>query len=372
MIQDRVRMAAYTRALRTTVRPGATVLDIGTGTGIMALLACRYGAGRVYAVEPSDAIELARAAARANGFENRIVFLQQRSTEVTLERKADVIVSDMRGILPPFQSHLRDIADARDRLLAPAGCLVPRMDTLWGAVVAAPEFWRRHRGPWHTKPEDIDLSSALPVVTNTWRKARFSTRHLLSAAVRWARLDYRTLQDTRVAGQMRFKVRRAAVGHGLALWFDADLARGVIFSNAPGRPRLIYGQEFLPWPRPVRLGLGDRVEARIRADLVGGDYVWTWETVVTPRGARTETARFRQSTFLGAPLSAETLARRASTHRPTLGEGGQATRAALELMAGEKMLSEIAAELHGRYPAHLPTLSDALAFVADLSTKYGA
>ena len=60
MIADEVRMGAFVRALRQAVKPGAVVIDIGTGTGIFALLACRFGARRVYAIEPSDAIQVAR------------------------------------------------------------------------------------------------------------------------------------------------------------------------------------------------------------------------------------------------------------------------------------------------------------------------
>mgnify|MGYP001184895145 CR=1 FL=1 len=72
MIADRVRMDAYVRALRQAVVPGSVVIDIGTGTGIFAMLACQFGARRVYAIEPDDAIQVAREIAAANGFADRI------------------------------------------------------------------------------------------------------------------------------------------------------------------------------------------------------------------------------------------------------------------------------------------------------------
>ena len=53
MIRDQVRTTACTQALRAVVvRPGAVEVDIGTGPGIMAVLACQVGAIRVFAIEP--------------------------------------------------------------------------------------------------------------------------------------------------------------------------------------------------------------------------------------------------------------------------------------------------------------------------------
>src|SRR5437870_1780607 len=105
MIADNVRMAAYVQALRQSVKPNSVVLDIGTGTGIFALLACQFGARKVYAIEPDDAIQVARDIAVANGYAERIEFIQNLSTKVMLPERADVIISDLRGVLPWFQQH---------------------------------------------------------------------------------------------------------------------------------------------------------------------------------------------------------------------------------------------------------------------------
>src|SRR3989339_432255 len=128
MIVDTFRMQAYAQALRQAVKPGSVVSDIGTGTGIFAMLACQFGARKVYAIEPSDAIHVAREIAAANGYADRIEFIQDMSTEVTLSEKADVIISDLRGVLPLFQKHLPVLADARKRLLASDGVLIPQRD----------------------------------------------------------------------------------------------------------------------------------------------------------------------------------------------------------------------------------------------------
>ena len=138
MIADQGRTRAYAESLKRLVTPASVVVDIGTGTGILALLAGRLGARKVYAIEPSDAIQFGRRVAAQNGLDGRVEFIQGLSTQVQLPEKADVIVSDIHGVLPAHQRSLFSIMDARDRFLGFRGCLIPRRETLWAALVAAP------------------------------------------------------------------------------------------------------------------------------------------------------------------------------------------------------------------------------------------
>ncbi len=91
------------------------------------------------------------------------------------------------------------------------------------------------------------------------------------------------------------------------------------------------------------------MEVDLRAELVGGEYVWRWNTTVT--GVDGESGwRCRQSTLLGVPLSAASLGRLASTHVPTLGE--------------------TARELLTRFPGWFSRFEAALHYVGDLSVRY--
>ena len=163
MVADRARVEGYARAIERAVRPGDAVLEIGTGTGLFAVLACRAGARRVYAIETDDIVEVARANAAANGVADRIEFFHAMSTEVELPERVAVIVSDLRGVLPLYEGHLESVIDARARFLAPGGRLVPRRDRLFlrsprrprgmpsspARGPEAPSAWRcRRRASW--------------------------------------------------------------------------------------------------------------------------------------------------------------------------------------------------------------------------------
>lgn len=309
MLANAGRIEPYVEALRRTVQPDSVVLDLGCGAGLFALLACKFGARRVYAVEPDNVINIAREAAAGNGFADRIEFFQSTSTEVTLPERATIIVSDLRGVLPWFQRHIPSIIDARQRLLAPGGVLIPRRDVLWGALVEAPEQYAKIVGPWQRRVFDVDLSGAVSKITNTWRKTRIEADELLTESVCWATLDYATIESADTRAEISWRATRSGIAYGFALWFDTELADNVGFSNHPSEPELIYGNGFFPFPRPVAVSEGERVNVSIRADLVQDDYVWTWVTDFAD-----QQIGFEQSTFFGAPLSAKQLRKTYAQH----------------------------------------------------------
>ena len=111
MVACRGRVDAYRLALQKVIRPGAVVMDIGTGPGIMAVLACQLGASRVYAIEPGEIIQLAREIAAENQCADKIEFFEDVSTNVTIPVRADVIVSDLRGVLPLLGGHIPSVVD---------------------------------------------------------------------------------------------------------------------------------------------------------------------------------------------------------------------------------------------------------------------
>jgi type I protein arginine methyltransferase len=368
MIGDRIRTGAYQEALARTVRPGSVVLDVGTGAGIFALYACHYGARRVFAIEPDPAIDVGRELARANGMSDRIEFIQGISTEVELPERADVVVADLRGVLPLSSSHIASIVDVRRRHLAEGGVLIPRRDTVWAAPVNAPEAHSKITDPWSTVGAGLDVSAGVTAALNDWGKSRFEMDQLVGAPQRWAVLDYTTIENPSVSNELEWTVDQATTLHGYAVWFDAELLEGVGFSTGPGSPETIYGTAFLPTQEPVPLAAGDRLTLRFHGRLLRDDYLWVWETrLERPDGSG---ARFRQSTLRAALITPEQLRKQAHRFRPALGLWGRVDRQILELMDGAMTVDEIATEMMQRFPGSFTRWEEALSRVARLSQDY--
>jgi len=371
LIADSVRTDAYARALRQAVNPDSAVLDIGTGTGIFALLACQFGARRVYAIESNNLIQVAREIAAANGYSDRIEFIQDVSTRVTLPEKVDVVVSEIHDVLPLFTHSLVSIADARRRMLAPNGTLIPQYETLWAAVVEAPDLYGGHVRPWEKNRYGLDMVAGRRYATNAFRRTRVTPEQLLTEARSWARLDYAILNNPDVCGEVAWTAARAGIGRGLSIWFDATLAEGVRFSNGPDAPELVFGSAFFPWSEPVTIAVGDTVAVALRANLVGEDYVWRWDTRVLDQGRPGRVkAHFNQSTFFGMPLTPAHLRKLATDHVPALNEDGQIDRCILELMGGGISLGDIASRVFTQFPTRFAKWQEAMNRVGELSEKY--
>lgn len=105
------------RLLRHTWWPGATVLDVGTGSGLLAVLAARLGAPYVRAIDISAAaVDATQKNAERNGVAAAIVADSTSLAEI--DEQADIVIANL---LAPI---LIDLADQLRRVTAPAGALI--------------------------------------------------------------------------------------------------------------------------------------------------------------------------------------------------------------------------------------------------------
>jgi len=371
MARDGVRMSAYAAALQRAVRPGATVVDIGAGTGILSLLACHFGAGRVYAIEPDEAIHVARENAKANGLADRITFIQDLSTNVQLAERADVIVSDLRGVLPLLTHHVPSIVDARERLLANGGVMIPECDRIWVGLAENSANTPPNSEEWDPGDFDLSMPAAEKYISNSMLKKRFCPEQLLTGEGLVGELDYRTVASENFTGRVELPVQRIGKASCIAAWFSTQLLGDIGFTNAPGNPTAIYSMMKFPLLASVDVEIGDTVQVELQATLAGDDYVWRWNTRLTSSaGEATPKADFRQSSFFAQPLSVAGLKKRGDKFVPSLNKTGSVDSFVLGCFAEQQSLGDIAHRICQQFPDQFSTWHSALSHVGRLAERY--
>lgn len=96
-LADEQRTLAFKMAVESAVKPGSVVLDVGTGSGIMATFAAAAGARRVYAVEVGKYLsKVSREIFLAGKFSDVIVPLQIEASQldISMIEKPDVVICE--------------------------------------------------------------------------------------------------------------------------------------------------------------------------------------------------------------------------------------------------------------------------------------
>lgn len=370
MVNCEPRMAGYVKALEAAITPGCTVFDIGAGFGILSLLACKFGAGKVIAIEPDASIELLHDFARDNGYLDRISIISDLSSNYHPQFQADVIVSDLRGALPLFEGHIEAIIDARQRLLAPGGKLLPQYDMLRAAVANVPMHYQACEKPWVSNAYGLDLAGGRPFAVNETAKASLTPADLISEPKDLAALDYRTIETADLDAKVELIALRRGRANGIAVWFDADIFQGIGFSNAPGAPNTIYRQTFFPFEREVDLQAGDRVDFSLKARMVQGKYLWSWVVSIHSLATGVPPVTFRHSTFKSKPLSPAVLRKHSSAFVPEIVEAQAIDRFCLAQVDGIRSLDEIADLIVAKFHPTFSERKAALDHVTSLLARY--
>ncbi len=126
MLRDSIRMVTYEAAIKEAVKPGMTVVDLGTGMGILALWALEAGAKKVYGIEVNEnRIPQAKERISRAGYADRFEIFNALSYDVEIPESVDVIVSEILGNLADNENMTPILADARKRFLKEDGVMLP-------------------------------------------------------------------------------------------------------------------------------------------------------------------------------------------------------------------------------------------------------
>lgn len=260
MVHDQTRNVAYRDAIRSRVTDGMSVLEIGTGTGLLAMMAVEAGAGHVITCEDVPEIaERARRIISRNGFQDRITVLNKNSRDLKvgtdLPEKADLLISEILGAAFLGEQVQTSVVHARKELLKPGAPMIPLGGATMAGIIdvagietivdAGTDVMGFDLSPFNDlAPIKLELTSNLDPI-------------LLSDAQPAYSYDLDGVIDLPSDKQLDFTVARDGTAIGTAIWMKIRLTDDIVLENAPPQGLQmhwpIHAYRFRE-PREVRAG----------------------------------------------------------------------------------------------------------------------
>uniref|UniRef100_A0A3B0MQ79 type I protein arginine methyltransferase n=1 Tax=Theileria annulata TaxID=5874 RepID=A0A3B0MQ79_THEAN len=152
MLKDSVRTGIYFKSVMTNQHlfRDKVVLDIGCGTGILSLFSAKAGAKKVYAIDNSSIIDLARKITKANGLSDKIVYIKSKVEDLdeNVIEPVDVIISEWMGYFLLYENMIESVLYCRDKYLKPGGLIFPDRARIYISAIEDHEYKAEKFDKW--------------------------------------------------------------------------------------------------------------------------------------------------------------------------------------------------------------------------------
>ena len=245
------RLRKFEVAINNAVDEGSHVVDLGTGTGVLAIMAARAGAKRVTAIDiNAESMAYAKRAAKMNGLENNIEFVHGHFADYRPAKKADVIICEMLSSMMLIEQQVPACIHANKHILREDGTLLPRSIDVYAVPVESVALWNRFsisNLQFPRVPQSIERGNAKDLADLS----------LVSS------IDF---QAKDVAGmvekELLFKIVENGDAHGLVGMFEATLEKGNKLTMSDGWKDL-----FIPLEESKRVVKGDVLKLKLKYEM---------------------------------------------------------------------------------------------------------
>lgn len=354
-ISDAVRTEHFRRAIAQAIRPGDVVVDVGCGFAVLGLMCLEAGAARVWGIDRTDAIEIARETARRAGFGDRYHCIREHSFRAEVPEPADVIICDHVGYFGFDYGVIETIGDARRRFLKPGGTVIPGRITLQLAGISSAEC-RSKAEAWTAAEIPASYHWLREYGINSKHPHTFPDSAVLTGQCDLGIIDLTAENPEHMLYEVELTASRDGALDGLGGWFDCELVPGVCMTNSPlSASRISRDQVFLAFDTSIAVKAGDVIHATVNIRHDSGMIAWT------ARSARTGERR-RQSTWRSQILSEADLAPR-QDRVLRLSRAGEARRIVMAYVDGARTAREIEELVLRDHPHLMPSEAESRSFI---------
>ena len=356
------RLDLYRAAVEKIVQPGDHVVDVGCGTAVLGMLCLQAGAAYVHAIDSSVAIEVARETLFRAGHASKADFIRGSSFQVDLPMRVDVVICDHVGYFGFDYGLIGLLADARKRFLKPGGMLIPGRLKLHIAAVES-QKGRQLADGWQAPGIPFEFHWVRQNSVNSKHAVNLQREELLTAPSKLCCINLQADQPDFFSWSAYLTLKRDGVLHGLAGWFECELAESVWMTNSPlsdvsiGRP-----QAFLPIEEALPVKCGEVLYVTVMARPA--DHMIAW-VVAHPASGR----RFSHSTWQGDLLDQARIIRNQPEYVPQVSRTARARSLVLGYCDGQRSVAQVQEEVLRDHPALFPSTEEITRFVTTVLSR---
>lgn len=259
------------------------VIDFGCRTGILSFFASDVGASKVYAIDQSEFILMARKIALINQYHN-IKFFYGNESDFELSDKVDVIISEWMGQFAFNECMFEPLIELRDRYLKDGGRMIPSDISLFAGLVTD-QWIYDYLSYFRTNPYGINFS-----YLKEWFFNQTYARHLKPDQVLKQTLPLTTFDMLSIQGIPKLSstviIEKPTTVYAVCGWFNARLSENISIKTGPFDPKTHWKQIIFPLNSPLKLTAGEELSITIQPILSHNKKSKLWRWIITSQNER--------------------------------------------------------------------------------------
>lgn len=284
MISDKNRMDTYYKAITKHVKEGDTVIDLGTGTGILSFFAAQKSPKKIYAIEHGNIIETAKKVCGHNGFTN-IEFVKANSKNFSIDEKADFIIHEQIGALLFDEYMIDNLTDLKERVLKKDGKILPGKFEVYLAPVKlkdpsrVPFIWEQNI---HGVKYDCfdELKNNIDAAYGILKVRPEAVDFFLSEPekILFYDMDTMTASDLKKSYDVKAKINRSGNADGFCFYFNIIFDEEIILSTNPLTSVTHWNVPVLRTEN-ITCNIGDEIKFNLKWDNPSRQETYRWSII---------------------------------------------------------------------------------------------
>ncbi len=282
MMSDPERLKKYKLATEKYIKENQIVADVGTGTGFLSFLMFEKSPKKIYAIDHSNIVEIAKYLIDKNKISN-VTLIKKNSKEFQPKEKVDVIFHELIGNGLINEGMINTLLDLRDRVLLPKiGKIYPSKFDLFIEPITIKSDYRRTY-LWQNKIGQVDyspLKDYLPELTknNLSFISRYQIARILSSPKSILSFDLMKINENEFPKNISFnkKINYESSFDGFCLFFKVIFDDEIFFDTFPDSPKT-HWENVIPYFRFSTRKLSKNQEMNCSLKMKDHNFLNSWE-----------------------------------------------------------------------------------------------